>query len=140
MKKWYLVSSILAIVLLAVGCAPAKVPPPAAISEIYALSGSEAFEKYLEVKDVAPRQDFFYVMVYIKSLPGAFTTLDDALIQANGFAKNFCENVVGILKRYNINENVSVWVQLPLKDGGASVLGHVDYDRKTIHDFERYKP
>ena len=140
MKKWYLVFPIIAVLLLTIGCSSAAKVPPAAISEIYALGGSEAFEKYLEVKDAAPREDYFYVMVYIKSLPGTFTTLDDALVQANGFSKNFCQKVVEILKRYNVNQSVSVWVQLPLKDGGVSVLGHVDYDGKTIHDFERYKP
>ncbi len=141
MKKWYLVAPILAIVLLAVGCSSAaEVPPAAAVSEIYALGGSEAFEKYLEVKDASPREDFFYVMVSIKSLPGTFTTLEDAIVQANGFTKDFCQKVVEILKRYNVNQSVSVWVQLPLKDGGVSVLGHVDYDGKTIKDFERYKP
>ena len=120
MKKWHLVATILATVLLAIGCAPAKVVemPPAAQSEIYALSGSEAFEKYLEVKDVASREDNYYIMVHIKSLPGEFTTLEDALVQADGFTKNFLENVVEILNRYDINEDVSVWVQLPLKDGG----------------------
>ncbi len=142
MKKWYLVPFILATVLLAIGCgAPAKVEiPVAAQSEIYALSGSEAFEKYLEVKDVSTREDYYYIMVHIKSLPGEFTSLEDALVKANGFSKNFLQNVVEILNRYNIKEDVSVWVQLPLKDGGVSVLGHVDYDGKTIHDFERYKP
>ena len=140
MKKWYLVFPILAIVLLAIGCSSAAKVPPAAISEIYALGSSEAFEKYLEVKDVAPREDFFYVMVYIKSLPGTFTTLEDALVQANGFSKDFCQSVVAILKRYNVNQSVSVWVQLPLKDGGASVLGYVEYNGKTIQDFKRYKP
>ena len=141
MKKWYLAIPILAIVLLAIGCSSsaAKVPP-AAVSEIYALGGSEAYEKYLEVKEAAPREDFFYVMVSIKSLPGAFTTLEDAVVQANGFSKGFCQQVVEILKRYNVNQRVSVWVQLPLKDGGMSVLGGVDYDGKTIRDFERYKP
>ena len=74
MKKWYLVAIMLATVLIAIGCAPAaKVDiPPAAQSEIYALSGSEAFEKYLEVKDVSSREDYYYIMVQIKSLPGEF--------------------------------------------------------------------
>ena len=143
MKKWYLVPFMLAIVLLAVGCSSAKEEiPPATESEIYALSGSEAFEKYLEVKDVATREDYYYIMVYIKSLPGEFASLEDALVQTNSFSKNFLESVVKILNRYDINENVSVWIQLPLKDGGVSVLGHTEYDAKskTIHDFERYKP
>ena len=139
MNKWYLVVPILAILLLSVGCSAAEVPP-AAVSEIYALGGSEAFEEYLEVKDAAPREDYFYVMVSIKSLPGTFTTLEDALVQTNGFSKDFCQKVVDILKRYNVDQSVSVWVQLPLKDGGLSVLGHVDYDGKTIQDFELYKP
>ena len=114
--------------------------PPAAQSEIYALSGSEAFEKYLEVKDVSSREDYYYIMVHIKSLLGEFTTLEDALVQAKAFTRTFDEAAVKILNRYDINEDVAVWVQLPLKDGGVSVLGHVYYDGKTFHDFERYKP
>ncbi|MFC1933768.1 hypothetical protein ACFLXX_01275 [Chloroflexota bacterium] len=141
MKKWYLVAFILAAVLLAVGCTPAKVTiPEAAISEIYALSGSEGIEKYLEVEEVQDREDFCYIMVYIKALPGEFSTLEDALPQANALTRTFLEGTVEILSRYNINQDVHVWVQLPLKEGGVSVLGHAEYDGKRIRDFERHKP
>jgi H+/gluconate symporter-like permease len=39
MKKWYILVAILAAVALAIGCAPKPIPP-AAISEIYAMSNA----------------------------------------------------------------------------------------------------
>ena len=143
MKKRYLVASILAAVLLAIGCAPAKVGKPiplAAISEVYVLNGTDPIGKYVEVKDVQDRDDLCYIMVYIKSLPGEFTTLQDALPQAKAVTRTVVESAVAILKKYNINEPVSVWVQLPLQAGGVTVLGHVEYDGKNYKDFEVYKP
>ncbi|MFC2048045.1 hypothetical protein ACFLSK_01265 [Chloroflexota bacterium] len=142
MKKWYLVAFILAAVLLAVGCTPtARVMiPEAATSEIYALSGSEGIEKYLEVKDIQNREDFCYIMVFIKSLPGEFTTLEDAFPQVNALTRTFLESTVEILSRYNFNKDVHVWVQLPLKEGGVTVLGHAEYDGRNFHDFELLKP
>ena len=142
MKKWYLVATILATVLLAIGCAQPKPIPPAAISEIYAMSQAESVKAYVEVKDVSDRGDYCYVMIYIKSLPGEFTTLEDALPQANTFTRTFTEAAVKILSRDDIDRNLSVWAQLPLKEGGVTVLGHAEYDAKskTYHDFERYVP
>ena len=142
MKKWYLVASILATVLLAIGCAPAKEIPPAAISEIYAMSEAKDVRDYVEVKDVSDRGDYCYVMIYIKSLPGEFTTLEDALPQAKTFTITFTKAAVKILNRYDINKDLSVWAQLPLEVGGVTVLGHAEYDAKTntLYDFERYKP
>ena len=142
MTKWYLVASILATVLLAIGCAPKAPIPPAAISEIYAMSEAEAVREYVEVKDVSDREDYCYVMIYIKSLPGEFTTLEDALPQAKTFTRTFAEAAVKILNRYDINKDLSVWAQLPLEEGGVTVLGHAEYDakRQTFHDFERYEP
>ena len=142
MKKWYLVATILATVLLAIGCAPPKEIPPAAITEIYAMSEAKDVRNYVEVKDVSDREDYCYVMIYIKSLPGEFTTLEDALPQAKTFTKTFTEAAVKILSEYDINKDLSVWAQLPLEEGGVTVLGHAEYDakRQTFHDFERYKP
>ncbi|MFC2052454.1 hypothetical protein ACFLT4_06975 [Chloroflexota bacterium] len=143
MKKWYLVSVILAIVLLTIGCTPPPKPiPPAAISEIYAMSEAEAVREYVEVKDVQDREDYCYIMIYITSLPGEFTTLEDALPQAKTFTRTFVEAAVKILNRYDINKDLSVWAQLPLEEGGVTVLGHAEYDakRQTLHDFERYTP
>ena len=142
MKKWYLAASVLVTMLLVLGCAPAKPIPPAAISEIYAMSEAEAVREYVEVKDVSDRGDYCYVMIYIKSLPGEFTTLEDALPQAKTFTTTLAEAAVKILNKHDIKKNLSVWAQLPLKDGGVTVLGHAAYDakRKTFNDFERYKP
>ncbi len=119
MKKWYLVTSILATALLAIGCAPPVPIPPAAISEIYAMSEAKDIREYVEVKDVSDREDYCYVMIYIKSLPGEFTNLEDALPQAKAFTRTFTEAAVKILNRYDINKNLSVWAQLPLEEGGG---------------------
>ena len=143
MKKWYLVASILATVLLAIGCAPAKVPiPPAAISEIYAMSEDEPTSKYIEVKQVDDREDYCYIMIYIKRVPEEVTNLEDALDQAGIFTRTCAEGAVKILNEYDINKDVSVWAQLPLEEGGVTVLGYAEYDAKTdtFHDFERYVP
>ncbi len=142
MKKSYIVVCVLATMLLAIGCAAPKPIPPAAISEIYAMSEAEAVREYVEVKDVSDREDYCYVMIYIKSLPGEFTTLEDALPQAKEFTRSFTEAAVKILSRYDINRDLSVWAQLPLEVGGVTVLGHAEYDAKskTFSDFEPYKP
>ena len=142
MKKWYLVATFLATVLLTIGCAAPKPIPPAAISEIYAMSEAEAIREYVEVKDVSDREEYIYVMIYIKSPPGEFTTLEDALAQAKTFTRTLVEAAVKITNGYDINKDLSVWAQLPLEEGGVTVLGHAEYDAKdkTFHDFERYKP
>ncbi len=139
MKKWYLVVPVLTVILLAISCGPKEVPE-AAISEIYALSESEAFGKDVEVKDVQDREGSSYIMLYVKSPPGEFTTLEDALAQAKGFTGTFLESAVQILKGHDINQDVSVWVQLPLEAGGVTVLGHADYEDEAFHDFELYMP
>ncbi len=142
MKKWYLVASILAIVLLSISCAPPKPIPPAAISEIYAMSEDEPTSKYIEVKQVDDREDYCYIMIYIKRVPEEVTNLEDALDQAGIFTRTFVEGAVKILNEYDINKDISVWAQLPLEEGGVTVLGHAEYDAKTdsYHDFERYVP
>jgi len=143
MKKWYPFITILIVLLLFTGCGQPKLPvPPAAISEIFALEGTEAVGKYAELKEVQDREDLFYIMVYIKSLPGEFTTLEDALPQAQEFTRTVIESAVEILNRHNINKDVSVWAQLPIKEGGVTILGHADYDakHKSFRDFELYKP
>ncbi|MFC1940780.1 hypothetical protein ACFLXO_08915 [Chloroflexota bacterium] len=140
MKKWYLIVSILVIVLLVVGCAPPKPIPPAAISEIYAMSEAKDVRDYVEVKDVSDRGDYCYIMIYIKSLPGEFTTLEDALPMAKTYTRTFVEAAVKIINRYDVNKDLSVWAQLPLEEGGVTVLGHAEYDGNNFHDFELYKP
>ncbi|MFC1533482.1 hypothetical protein ACFL7M_08990 [Thermodesulfobacteriota bacterium] len=144
MKKWFLVITALTIILPVISCGGSKkLPiPSAATSEIYALSETKAVGGIVEVKEVQDRVDFCYIMIYVKSLPGEVTTLNDALDKAKVFTGTFVKSAVKILKRYDINQDVSVWAQLPLKEGGLEVLGHARYDAKrdTFHDFERFKP
>jgi hypothetical protein len=143
MKKWYVVITVLTVILSGLSCSKPKPIPPAAVSEIYALSEARSwlYGKYVEVKDVQDRSDSCYIMIYIKSLPGEVTTLKDALDQAKVFTRTFIESAVKILNQYDINKDVSVWAQLLLKDGEVNVLGHTRYEAKThtFHDFERYE-
>lgn len=106
------------------------------------MSAAQAVRDYVEVKTVQDRGDYCYIMIFIKSLPGEFTTLEDALPQAKTFTSTFVEAAVKILKKYDVNKNLSVWAQLPLEEGGVTVLGHAEYEAKTdtYHDFERYVP
>ena len=147
MKKYYLVIIVLGIILSVMSCDifKSKKPiPPAATSEIYALSGARVwlYGKYVEVKAVEDRPDYCYIMIYIKSLPGEVTTLNDALDRAKVFTGTFIKSAVKILNQYDINKDVSVWAQLLLKDGKVNVLGHSRYEAKnhTFHDFEQYEP
>jgi hypothetical protein len=146
MKKWYLVIIVLTFIFPGISCEVSrhKPIPPAATSEIYALSGARTwlYGKYVEVRDVQDRSDSCYIMIYIKSLPEEVTTLEVALDQAKVFTRTFIESAVKILNKYEINKDVSVWAQLLLKDGEVNVLGHTWYDAKTrtVHDFERYEP
>ena len=143
MKKWFLVITVLTVILSGMSCARSKPIPPAAISEIYALSEARTwlYGKYVTVKAVQDREDSCYIMIYIKSLPGEVTTLKDALDQAKIFTRTFIESAVKILNNYNVDKDVAVWAQLLLKDGEVNVLGHTRYDAKghTFHDFERYE-
>ena len=147
MKKLYLVIIVLGIILSVMSCdvfESKKSIPLAAIREIYALAGARSwlYGEYVEIKDVQDREDYCYIMIYIKSLPEKVVTLNDALDKANVFTKTFVESAVKILKRYDIDQDVSVWAQLPLKGGGVNVLGHARFDPKTgtVHDFEQLEP
>ena len=145
MKKCYLVIVVLTVICLSMSCGVSRTKPipPAATSEIYALSAARTwlYGKYIEVKAVEDRSDFCYIMIYIKSLPGEVTALKDAVDQANVFTKTFIDSAVKILNKYEINKDVSVWAQLLLKEGEVNVLGHTRYEAKTrtVHDFERYE-
>ena len=142
MKKQYLVIIVIGIVLSVMSCDIFTKPiPPAAISEIYAIAGARSwlYGENIEIKDVQDREDLCYIMIYIKSLPEEPKTLNDALDKAKVFTRTFVKSAVEILKKYNINQDVSVWAQLPLKGGGVNVLGHARFDAKagTFHDFEQ---
>lgn len=134
-----IVTAALVTILITIGCAPTEIPP-AAITEIYALSNTEELNKYVEVKQVDDRDDYCYIMIYIQSDSGEFTTLEDALPQAKRFSTTFAEAAVEILDGYEINKDLAVWAQLPLEEGGVTILGHVEYDGKRFQDFELYKP
>ena len=144
MNKKYLVIIVIGIILSVMSCdaLKSKKPiPPAAITEIFAMAGARTwlYGEYVEVKDVQDRKEFCYIMIYIKSLPEEPATLNDAVDKAKVFTRTFVESAVKILKKYDINQDVSVWAQLPLKEGGVNVLGHARFEAKrgTFHDFEQ---
>ena len=141
MKKWFLAITALTIILSVIGCGESQKPPmpSAAISEIYALNETKAVGGIVEIKEVQDRAEFNYIMIYVKSLPGEATTLNEALDKAKIFTGTLVKKAVEILKKYDINQDTSVWAQLPLKEGGVEVLGHARYDAKDeiFHDFER---
>jgi hypothetical protein len=144
MKKWYLAIIVIGIVLAVMSCGGSeKLPiPSAAISKIYALNETKAVNGIVEVKEVQDRAELCYIMIYIKSLPGEVTSVNEALETAKVFTGTLVKSAVNILKGYNVNQDVSVWAQLPLKEGGVEVLGHAKYIAKqdTFHDFVRLEP
>ena len=140
MKKWYLVIAGLTIIIAVSSCGSLgskAVIPPAAITEIYALSDVKNVAKFVEIKEVQDRTDGLYVMIYIKSLPGKPTSLEDAINQAKSFTMTILEDSVKILDTHDANQDIAVWAQLPSKETGVTVLGHSKYDAKrdTFHDF-----
>lgn len=140
MKKWYLAIAGLTIILAVSSCGKlgSKVPiPQAAITEIYALSDVKKVAEFVEIKEVQDREKGCYVMIYIKTLPEKPTSMADAINQARSFTMNILKDAVKILNKYNANQNVAVWAQLPSKEIGITVLGHSRYDAKkdTFHDY-----
>ena len=107
----------LIIILPVIGCGGSeKLPiPTAAISEIYALSKTEAVGGNVEVKEVQDRSDLCYIMIYINSLPGEATTLNEAFDKAKVYTGALVKSAVKILKSHEVNRDASVWAQLPLK-------------------------
>ncbi|MFC2038333.1 hypothetical protein ACFLUG_00980 [Chloroflexota bacterium] len=140
MKKGFLIAIILATVILAAGCAQPKPVPPAGISEILALSEAVETKDYVEVQAASDRGEYFYVMIYIQPVSGEFTTLEDAIPQAKKYTMEFAEAAVKILSKYEIDKTLTVWAQLPLAEGGVTILGHSEYDGETFLDFETYTP
>lgn len=144
MKKWYLAIVGLAMIFAVTSCGVigAKKPiPEAAITEIYALSDVKEVAQFVEIKEVEDREEGCYIMIYIKSLPKKPTSMEDAITQAKSFTMSILEDAVKILSKYEIDEKVAVWAQLPSKEIGVTVLGHARYDskKKTFHDFEQFE-
>jgi len=145
MKKWYLVIAGLTIILAVISCEgkASGVPiPQAAITEIYALSDIKKVAEFVEIKEAQGRPDGCYVMIYINSLPQKPTSLEDAINQSKSFTMSILKDTVKILSKYNANQDVAIWAQLPSKEIDVTVLGHARYEakRNIFHDFERYEP
>lgn len=138
MRRWFLVAAVVSAMLVLVGCG-SKAIPKAAIDEIYALSQTDAVSKYAEVKQVDDRKGSTYIMLYIKSAPGKFTSLEDGVTAAKAINLPFLKSAVEVLKKYKIDSDVAVWIQLPLANGGVTILGHAEYDGKAYKDFIPYQ-
>lgn len=139
MKKWCIVVFVLILMVLVISCASPKPIPPEAKSEIYSLSEPEAISEYVEVKKVQDRGDYCYIMMYIKSPLEEFTTMEYALPHAKRFTNSFIKEAVQILGKYDIDKDLSVWAQIPLEEGGVTILGHMEYDGEIYKDFELYE-
>ena len=132
-------AALFAMALLASGCADDKVIPETVLSAISAISDPAAIGDRIEIKEVRDRGDYAYIMIFIGS-PGEFTTLDDGLARAPTATLALAHAIVEIINEHDINKDVRVWAQLPLRDGGVTVLGHVAYaaKSKSFQEFERF--
>ena len=125
--------------LLASGCAEDKVIPETVLSAISEISDPTAIGDRVEIQEVRDRGDYAYIMIFIGS-PGEFTNLDDGLARAQTATLALAHAVVEIINDHDINKDVRVWAQLPLGDGGVTVLGHAAYEArgKAFREFERF--
>jgi len=146
MKKWYLVVAGLTILLAVISCGGpsggTKAPiPQAAITEIFTLNELEAIGKFVEIKEVQDRAEGCYMMIYIKPLSQKRMGFGEAGKQAKSFTGIILKDAVKILGKYNINQDVTVWAQLPSKERGVTVLGHAEYDAKrcAFYDYEPFQ-
>ena len=132
-------AALFAMALLASGCADDKVIPETVLSAISAISDPAAIGDRIEIQEVRDRGDYAYIMIFIGS-PGEFTTLDDGLARAPTATLALARAIVEIINKHDINKDVRVWAQLPLRDGGVTVLGHAAYEAKSksFHEFERF--
>lgn len=135
-------AALFAIALLASGCAEDKVIPETVLNTISAISDPAAIGDRIEIREVRDRGDYAYIMVFIGSPQGEFTTLDDGLFRARTATLALTHAIVEIINEHDINKDVRVWAQLPLSDGGVEVLGHAAYEArsKSFHEFERFTP
>ncbi|MDE0448088.1 MAG: hypothetical protein OXH96_15600 [Spirochaetaceae bacterium] len=132
--------AMFAMALLASGCADDKVIPETALSAISAISDPAAIGDRIEIKEVRDRGDYAYIMIFIGSPQGEFTTLDDGLARAQTATLALAHAIVEIINKHDVNKDVRVWAQLPLRDGGVTVLGHAAYEARnnSFHEFERF--
>ena len=133
-------AALFAMALLASGCAGDKVIPETVLSAISAISDPAAIGDRIEIQEVRDRGDYAYIMIFIGSPQGEFTTLDDGLARAQTATLALVHAAVEIINKHDINKDVRVWAQLPLRDGGVTVLGHAAYEAKgkSFREFERF--
>ena len=143
---WYLMSVavLLGILFGLISCGETTPKPQIAskiIGEIYAKSDGEVVNKYMEIREVEDRRDNLYVGINIKFVPEIVTNLEDAFTQARVFTDAVAKETVKIFNKYNINQDVSVWAQLPFGDGTVALLGNTWYSAQSnSYTFKRYKP
>jgi len=143
---WYLMSLavLLGILFGLIGCGETTPKPQITSSikqEIYAIGQDEAVNRYIEIREVEDKQGYLYVGINIKYDPEIITNLEDAYVQAQVYTNAIAKDTVKILNKYNINQDVSVWAQLPLGDGEVALLGNTWYSAQSnSYTFKRYKP
>ena len=113
--------------------------PDTVLSAIAEISDPAAIGDRIEIQEVRDRGDYAYIMIFIGS-PSEITTLDDGLAQAQTATLALARAIVEIINEHDINKDVRVWAQLPLSDGGVTVLGHAAYEArsKSFREFERF--
>ena len=133
-------AALFGLALLASGCAETTVIPETALSAISAISDPAAIGDRIDIQEVSDRGDYAYIMIFIGSPPGEFTTLDDALTRAQTATLALVHASVEIINQHDVNKDVRVWAQLPLRDGGVTVLGHAAYEArgKLFREFQRF--
>ncbi len=144
--KRILLAIVLSSALLLAACGgTTEAPQPQITSsikqEIYAIGQDEAVKRYIEIREVEDKQGYLYVSINIKHDPEIITNLEDAYVQAQVYTNAIAKDTVKILNKYNINQDVSVWAQLPLGDGEVALLGNTWYSAQSnSYTFKRYKP
>ncbi len=133
-------AALFGLALLASGCAGAKVIPETVLSAISAISDPTVIGDRIDIQEVSDRGDYVYIMIFIGSPLGEFTTLDDGLTRAQTATLALAHASVEMINQHDINKDVRVWAQLPLRDGGVTVLGHAAYEArsKSFQEFERF--
>ena len=139
--KRVLLPTLVIVILLLSACGVEQVTiPQSAIDEIYAISQDEIVSRHIEVTRVEDKSGYCYIMIDIKYIPELITNLEDAFTQAEIYTNAVAQDTVKILNKHGIDEDVSVWAELPLGNNEVALLGNTWYDAELkSYKWNRYK-
>lgn len=139
--KYIAIATVVCLLFLC-GCSEqtAKVPEQA-ISQIYALTSiGTSVSRFARIQEFEDKGSYCYISIDIIPDPEFVTNLEDAFGQAEIYTDAVARDIVDILKKHNVEKDVSVWSQLPLGEGKVALLGKTWYNAGTkTYRFERYK-